>query len=336
MLLLRIHKLIIYLIYLIILISSLSIISENNINYINLKKNKNNKIAFAITITNYNKYILDGAAVAGYSVIKSMKSSIYETELVAFVHSNVSNYIPTLIKLGYKVLKKDIPIDVNEIKRKYLRDTIKKSGCCGASELIKLYAWTLTQYYKVVHMDIDFLQLKNIDELLSKNKSLIYTIDVPMSTSYSKLGPLQGGFFIVRPSITDFQNMINIVIEGDFRDSTGWGGTNIGWYWGGQTIQGLVPYYYSTKFNEYETVDRCIYNNMADTVLCRNKSISEISSAHFTVCQKPWTCQKQSGDSLCKNLHSKWFDIRKEAEMFYNISVIHNPCSQDYKTMDLY
>lgn len=39
---------------------------------------------------------------------------------------------------------------------------MKDSGCCGASEFVKLWAYTLTQYHRVVHLDMDTVLYRNI------------------------------------------------------------------------------------------------------------------------------------------------------------------------------
>jgi alpha-N-acetylglucosamine transferase len=39
---------------------------------------------------------------------------------------------------------------------------MKDSGCCGADEFIKLWAYTLTEYHRVVHLDMDTVIFKNL------------------------------------------------------------------------------------------------------------------------------------------------------------------------------
>ena len=39
---------------------------------------------------------------------------------------------------------------------------MKESGCCGADEFIKLYAYNLTEYHRVVHLDMDSIIYKNM------------------------------------------------------------------------------------------------------------------------------------------------------------------------------
>jgi hypothetical protein len=126
---------------------------------------------------------------------------------------------------------------------------------------------------------------------------------------------------VIKPSMDDYNSFIDILRVGDYRSGSAWGGSHIGWFWGGKTIQGIVPYYY----NKYTTpgrsflLDRCIYNTMADTDNCTVKSIDEVVSAHFTVCQKPWSCSAWQKNPLCVALHKRWFELRVEAENYYSI-----------------
>jgi hypothetical protein len=108
-------------------------------------------------------------------------------------------------------------------------------------------------------------------ELLSLNKSLIYTTD-PNMASYKGDDqlPVQGGFLIIKPSLEDYRRLIEVLMIGNYKSGSAWGGTGIGWFWGGKTIQGLLAYYYN-RLNPPERslrVDRCLYNTMADTPTC--------------------------------------------------------------------
>ena len=44
-----------------------------------------------------------------------------------------------------------------------------------------------------------------------------------------KVAAVQGGFLLFRPSKTDFEHLKALTREGDFRDSTGWKGSGVGW-----------------------------------------------------------------------------------------------------------
>lgn len=114
----------------------------------------------------------------------------------------------------------------------------------------------------------------------------------------------------------------------EFKKHHGWNSSHIGWFWGGMTVQGILPYYYrrvSQPADRLETVDRCYYNTMADTPECNLQKIEELKSAHFTVCQKPWGCWEHyfrtnnKENPLCYPLHQRWVQLRKEAEVFYGL-----------------
>jgi hypothetical protein len=120
----------------------------------------------------------------------------------------------------------------------------------------------------------------------------------------------------------DYNALVEMVKEGDFRSGTAWGGSHIGWCYGGQTFQGLIPFYYQKsgkkKEGSFTAVDSCIYNNMVASTNDEKREqekvpIEEIKTVHFTVCQKPWSCYG-SGRGLCKLLHDQWWAIRANYE----------------------
>jgi hypothetical protein len=331
------------------------------------------KIGFAVTITNCGTTtgdmpfpISEGAAVLSYSIrrasIHGNQGGRYDYELYAIYHPDAEECAETLRDLGYTLLKRDTPVQVNEIQGDFLREKIAKNGCCGERELIKLEAYTLTQHAVMVILDLDALILQPMDaifdlmlqhtsppndhiqwkeEPLPSDISMIYTIDYAMVNPKRKLKPVQGGFVVMRPNQTVYEEFRDIVRKGDYRDKGGWGGKS-GKFWGSMTFQGLLPYYYkilhpgrAVEFN------RCIYNNMCsnhrtekavnDTHLpgdcftqeedcedCRARPVEEIVSTHFTVCQKPWLCMRHAKDAinhrLCRSLHAQWYLARSEME----------------------
>ena len=149
--------------------------------------------------------------------------------------------------------------------------------------------------------------------------------------------PVQGGFLVIKPDQAAFAELSAIVTEGDFRAGGGWGGSGAGAYWGGMTIQGLLAYYYRIlKPGTGLDVSRCVYNCMVDNPRdvggfgkgscrdgtedcedCRLQEVSAIKNVHFTICQKPWTCFGGTNCPycpLCRKLHARWFDIRRDME----------------------
>ena len=53
-----------------------------------------------------------------------------------------------------------------------------------------------------------------------------------------------GGFLVIKPSMERFKEFQAIIRKGDHTGHSGWGGSKIGNFWGGQTIQGILPYFY--------------------------------------------------------------------------------------------
>jgi hypothetical protein len=74
------------------------------------------KIAYAITITKDGPF-LDGALVLGYSAqLAQQNSSKYSAELVAFVTPEVVKARVVLAKYGWKILEKNLPVELHEIQ----------------------------------------------------------------------------------------------------------------------------------------------------------------------------------------------------------------------------
>ena len=127
---------------------------------------KKMKIAYAITVTKDGPF-LDGALVLGHAARKVHDlargfSSRYDAELVAIVAPSVTTSRVTLEAYGWKILERALPVQIEEIVNKDYADNMRNSGCCGADEFLKLWAYTLTEYHRVVHLDMDSILFKNM------------------------------------------------------------------------------------------------------------------------------------------------------------------------------
>jgi len=294
------------------------------------------KIAYAITVTK-DGHFADGALVLGHSAKKVHDASQgfhseYDADLVAFVVPSVVTSRTILAAYGWRILERTLPVPLEEIENQDYAMKMKNSGCCGADEFLKLWAYTLTEYHRVVHLDMDSIVFQNMDEIYALDKEMLYTGDYNMKGG-SPVAPAQGGFLVVRPSLERFKEFQAIIKKGD-HGGRGWGGSRIGNFWGGQTIQGIVPYfYYSIHPGDAMELNRCEYNCMVDNPYrpfteicldgqktcqdCRIQVIEKVKCAHFTICQKPWTCTEHLNPKnkiLCEQLHKKWFQLRDELE----------------------
>ena len=179
-------------------------------------------------------------------------------------------------------------------------------------------------------------------------KPLPPRVDAFFTRDYNMVKPgkkkhvgVQGGFLVLRPSMEVYQNYEDIIREGNFVEGKGWGGLGYGPFYGSLTFQGIVPYYYDELHpNTAVELNRCYYNAMADNPRdqrtvndvvsgncrdgrddcedCREIDVGEITTAHFTLCQKPWSClphnQDQLQHRLCRKLHHEWFRVRADLE----------------------
>ena len=282
--------------------------------------NTTRKMAISLTITQDVTDtgavgFVDGAAVLKHSIELTMTGK-YEFHFIAMVHPGVIKARALLASIGYEIIEFEIPVKESEIRKEFLRKEIAKSGCCGIAELLKLCAFTLTQYDRVLVLDSDTLFLQPIDELFEVDKAIQFTYDHAMSSKVSKVPPTQGGFLLVTPSQAMFEEIVEIVREGDWRPQTGWGGMNIGWCYGGPTIQGLLAYYFEMVKPEAKSIlDYCQYNAMSQDGVhgCKEVLPNEIKTFHFTECQKPWKCSG-SGNEACKYMVNKWWEVRESLE----------------------
>jgi hypothetical protein len=257
-------------------------------------------IAYATSVTKCTKdsVLMDQAAVLMYSIHKSSSrvptsGSRYDYDLFIFLHPEAAECKEQLEKIGWTVLIKDTPVEVEEI-RGNLKEYVRRASCCGEKEFLKLYSYTLTDYPVVVHLDLDVIVLQHMDELYDS------MIDGPSSPARSKVSAMwhkasefpeniegfftrdynmvkpgqrkvhqigvQGGFIIVKPNLNYFEEYRQIIIEGNYTVDHGWGDKlSYGGFYGAAQVQGLCSYFFG-HIHPGTTVElnRCIYNSMAD------------------------------------------------------------------------
>lgn len=170
----------------------------------------------------------------------------------------------------------------------------------------------------MVSMDMDAIWLQSLDSLFDRDipkGGFLFTYDFAMDNPGSKAPPVQGGFIVVKPSNAVYNQLVGIVLEGDFRQNTGWGGSRIGWCWGGQTVQGLLAYFATLIEPKLAfPLDPCEYNSMASTKICRRVDYNIVKSIHYTVCQKPWEC-RQGDNAICAKFLHAWWMVRNDMEI---------------------
>jgi len=332
-------------------------VNQHNNHLPDQQKKKLLKVAVAISITGNkegfdidDRGYVDSAGVLAESVryasaLRSNKENDpyeLEVEMVAIVHPKIG-IRKELHAFGFRVIERDVPVDVDKIQNDYYKKELIKSGCCAEKEFLKLWAFMLFDYDWVLHLDSDALVLQNIDELFFDDSfTFAFTYDYAMDSrgkSKDSKGapPVQGGLMLVKPDEGVFNQIVETAHEGDFRPGTGWAGSKIGWCWGGQTIQGIMAYYANALAETGSTkqLDICTYNNMAqqfrkecpkeqpfkcgleedDSVGCSDVKWEQAKTFHFTECPKPWGCHTNSGGhEICRKATEMWWDRRQDLQ----------------------
>ena len=183
------------------------------------------------------------------------------------------------------------------------------------------------------------------------HKSVIPSLDIHAlyTKSYIDIKPVNNNWkaginlsmLIIKPNTKVFDNLLNIIREGDYRFFVGWGGKGYANFEGSMQSRGLLTYYYDYLYpsNNLE-LDRCIYHNTADIPYvkhksnmicreninitydncmdCRKLSLSNIKVFHYGACSDPWKCFMHTDTlgklKLCRKMHHYWYRLRNEVE----------------------
>lgn len=323
-------------------------------------------VAYALSFTqcppnNSMIEVLDAPAILAHSIhlnsYRNNKKSAYDYHLVAFVHPLAVNCTQHLPSLGFEVRVLHEPVEKEEIRDLPFQRWSEINACCGIREFMKLYAYVLEDYPVVVHLDADVLFLQPLDELYDAMQSndmtavstlhpknhernhqfdFFYTRDYVLLNSMST-DPLtyavQGGFFVLRPNLTIFSEMQEVIRKGNFGRRLGWDRKGYGGYWGGAQIQGFLSYFYGEFYPSralelhpcvYSTLQgfdpiepksgTCRYGNNSYCPDCSLSNITDVKITHFTNCYKPWWCPKARVLKVCRDVLAAWFAMRRSFE----------------------
>jgi hypothetical protein len=170
------------------------------------------------------------------------------------VHSQAEKCSDTLGDLGFEILVRDNPVKLQEMSSATLRKSAAKAWCCGEAEFIKLYAYTLLEHDIVVHVDIDFLFTKPMDDLYN---AMLLDARSPQGHAARRHIPLerpadpwpdrieafvtrdwgqvipgrkagyQAGFVVLQPSMEIFEQVLDTIrnteYDASFSRENGWG-----------------------------------------------------------------------------------------------------------------
>jgi hypothetical protein len=82
----------------------------------------------------------------------------------------------------------------------------------------------------------------SVDFLFTRDYNMVH----PPRKEVHQIGT-QGGFLVIRPSLRDFENFVNVIVHNNtFVPGAGWGGNELGYggYYGAATIQGTFVVFF--------------------------------------------------------------------------------------------
>jgi hypothetical protein len=266
------------------------------------------KIAHVVSLIKCSKSVtgfLDAAAIFRHSIHKQSfwaGVSKYDYQMFAIIHENCRNHGDILQLLGYTVLIKPTPVQLDEIQGVWYRKHVEDENCCGSSEFIKLYAYSLTDFPIVVHWDMDVAVLAPMDDLFdamifSKDSTegmaarnrlerqhpedllpdqidAFFTRDITSAQPWERHQGVQGGFLVARPSLEVLQQYIDFIRLGNYTpgrgEGSGWNGLGYGGFQGAMAYQGAVAFYYD-HFRPNTAVELavCRWNQVVADVIWR-------------------------------------------------------------------
>ena len=185
----------------------------------------------------------------------------------------------------------------------------------GIRDSTKLQIWSMMLHPAVVLVDYDTVLQKPLDndiDLILANENLKgFYIQSPPDEKTGEAG-VDTGFMIIKPSIQEFNNIVNAYINTPFDPKTGWNGKGHHNFKGGMGISGFLSYYFAND-SGYEKLNRCVYAHTADDDCLATTSLedSKAAKASATICGNPRDCPydrshwSAAKKGACETLHRK-------------------------------
>lgn len=254
---------------------------------------KQNKYAW-VTMANTEEYVRYSLVV--FQTLRKVKT-VGSFVLLLFGGSRfdlLEQFAGAFDKFDVKVHVFDVPIQPHHIKNFHYRQLLNTKNKWW--DFAKIESFRLVMYDKVIFIDSDLFFLRNADELFSQPDG---------SAADGPFAPLNSGLVVIQPSIRAYCEVMNITLSGRFTYNTGWFNSWKGEFNGDDTTQGIFYYYYNYVKNNFNLLDRSIYNYQDVEPLPRSVKV-----LHFTGCGKP--NRQFFSHSVCPNMVKRWIAINEE------------------------
>lgn len=175
-----------------------------------------------------------------------------------------------------------------------------------------------------------------------------YTITSPQQGRDQRTGIMEG-FIVIRPNVTHFDELTNMIRQGGGWTSNqgGWYDQGIGGWTGAMCTTGLLSAFYTLFHNDsFVELNRCVFNCVADSYKtrmtatgnglitskveecrdgranchdCRAQSLTDAKTVNMNLCRQPWTCfylnEELKVHTLCRAIIHEWFQLRRIIEI---------------------
>ena len=138
---------------------------------------------------------LDGCLVLN----ENLKHIHSKYDLLCLINEEITQETKNILdffKIEYKTINKiNYDVDYEDFEQPYFKNTFDK-----------LSVFKLTEYEKIVYLDLDLLILENIDNLFCYN-GLAMAYDYPFTSLHNS------GVMVIEPNLNDYQSLIDLTME---------------------------------------------------------------------------------------------------------------------------
>lgn len=211
-------------------------------------------VAFVVFITNIGgQSFEDALAVLAYGFKQCASRSQNKLTLLALVPLGFPEDQEQILKsFGYvAVLRRPRPVEPASVQSNMAREHLERIQGHGqgntfsmADELLKYWGMAMTEYDRVLVIDADVVILQPMDEIMGLEEDFLGVYDHGLDGPSSTMPPAQGGWLLFRPRQADYDQVVNITIQGRW-SGRGWEQSQIGYCYGGVGPDGLLQYYFN-------------------------------------------------------------------------------------------
>jgi len=250
----------------------------------------------------YDTYAICRHSVCGIStsseelIFGAPPDTVYDYTMYAAVHPDATvcpapngaqiDMVTTLMDLGYYPKVWETPVVPTSVADDYLRTNLPND--VGFEDLVKLHAFRLTQHPLVVLVEPTTFFMQPVDELYN---GLLADNGIAAYAKRLENNLIDMGSMVIKPSLTEFEAVVDAFVSTPYTAENGWAGTGIGAGGpgsGGMGAQGFLTYYFEGGPSPpgHISSDKCVYANDMSAG-CSTKTIEQVKIATISTTCPP-------------------------------------------------